>query len=271
MFKKINIALFISLILLTLNSCRTDFERIRTGNDVELKYEKAMEFYEKEDYYKAMVLLEQITGIMRNDARIESVYYKYADCNYQLKKYLLSAYYFKNFANTFPNSELAEDALFMAAYSNYELSPNYRLEQGNSDKAIDEFQLFVNTHPESSRVKEANTLIDELRSKKEKKAFAEADLYFKLQDYKAAAHTYNNLLKDFPDANEIERARFMIVKSNFKLAQNSVDYLKEERYEETISAYETFVDRYPDSEFKNEAADIFTASKQRINKFQEND
>ena len=65
---------------------------------------------------------------------------------------------FKNFSNTFPNSEYREESDFMTAYSNYQLSPTFRLDQTYTIKAIEGFQLFANTYPDSKRVEECNRL-----------------------------------------------------------------------------------------------------------------
>ena len=243
-------------------------KKIRKGTDYELKYRKALEYFEGEDYYKAQVLLEQIIPVFRGGKRTEEIYFKYAYTHFHSKQYILAAHYFKNFATNFPNSIHAEEARFMVAYSHYKLSPSYRLEQTYTNKAIGDFQLFINTYPNSDRVNEANRLIDEMRVKLEQKAFAQADLYFQLNDYKSATHTYKTALKDYPDAKDAERARFMIVRSTFKLAQNSIDLVKVERYKETIEAYDEFVSRHPDSPYSKEVQTIFETSTQRMKKLQ---
>jgi len=255
--------LLCSLIVLAA-SCSNDFEQLRKQDDFGLKYEKALEYYDSGDFYKAQVLFEQVMPFYKGKKEIEDIYFKYAYTHYNMNKRILGSYYFKNFANTFPNSEFAEEADFMAAYCNYELSPKYRLDQTHTDKAIDDLQLFTNTHPKSERVAECNRLIDELRRKKEEKAFAEADLYFKLKDYKAATHSYEVVLKDYPDAQEAERARFMIIKSNFKLAQNTIELTQKERFEDVLESYNEFKDRHPKSEFSKEAEEIATTSRERI-------
>ena len=212
------------------------------------------------------MLLEQVTGVFRGSDKLEKIYFYYAYTHYNLEKYILAAHYFKNFSNTFPNSEFVEEGRFMTAYSNYQLSPNARLDQTNTAEAIEAFQIFVNTHPTSPRVSEANQLMDKLRYRQEEKAFAEADLYFKLSDYKAANHTYKTVIKEFPDAGDVERARFMIVKSSHKLALNSIDLVKEERFDEAIEAYEEFKDRHPNSEYSGEVESIYKSCVQNIEK-----
>jgi len=266
MHKLLVINTAVLLILGLFSGCLGEFETIRKGDDYELKYQKALEYYENEEWFKAQQLLEQILPIYRGSDKIEKIYYNYADTYFRMERYVLSTYYFKNFTTTFPNSDKTEDASFMSAYSNYMLSPTFRLDQTNTEEAVDAFQIFVNTYPSSSRVSEVNQLIDDMRDKMEEKAFAEADLYFKLNDFKSANHTYKNVVKVYPDAEEVEHARFMVIKSSYKLAQNSIDFIKEDRYKEAISAYNTFLEKHPNSPLKKEADQLYQASLEKLEK-----
>jgi len=250
--------------LFFLTSCKTEFEKIRTSGDSDLMYKKAFEYYEAEEWLKAQTLFEQVLGSLRGKVESEQVYFNYANTHYKLKKYLLASYYFKNFSTTFGNSDLKEEAEFMSAYSNYRISPTHRLDQDATMKAIDGFQLFVNNYPESEKVEECNGLIDELRRKLEKKAFAEGELYYNLTQYQSAKHSFENLLKEFPESPDIEKVRFMIVKSSYLLAENSIYSKKKERYEEAVKAYELFVEKFPKSAYKKELKDILNKSQSRI-------
>ncbi|MEM1120672.1 MAG: outer membrane protein assembly factor BamD, partial [Bacteroidota bacterium] len=158
---------FLLGILVLLSACRSEFEKIRTNPDPGFLQKKAFEYYEAEDYQKAQTLFELIINGLRGQADAEKVYFAYAYTHYHQEKFVLASYYFKNFVSTYGNSAYKEEAEFMSAYSHYKLSPIYRLEQSYSEKAIDGFQLFVNTYPKSERVQQANELIDEMRKKME--------------------------------------------------------------------------------------------------------
>jgi outer membrane protein assembly factor BamD len=85
----------------------------------------------------------------------------------------------------------------MSAYCKYKESPSYSLDQTPTFEAINELQLFVNQYPESQKVARCNQLIDELRNKLEEKEYRIARMYFRMQEYKAAIVSYENVLKDF--------------------------------------------------------------------------
>ncbi len=248
-------------------ACKSEFEKIRASADPDTLYKKAFEYYEQEDYYKAQTLFELVINNLRGKVEAEKVYFYYANTHYQLRKYILASYYFKNFSSTFPNSEYREEADFMSAYANYKMSPTYRLDQTYTQKAIEGFQLFANTYPESKRVSEVNTLIDEMRNKLEKKAYAQAELYYDLQEYQSATHSFETMLRDFPDTKEAEKIRYMIVKSSYELAVKSVYEKQVERHEEVIKNAELFIDKYRKSDYAKEVRDFKKNSSRIIKEF----
>jgi outer membrane protein assembly factor BamD len=171
---------FFAFSFFTLISCKSEYEKLRTSGNTKAILAKAMDYYKKGDYTKAQGLYDLIISNLRGSVDAEKVYFEYAYTHYHLQKFVSSAYYFKQFSQTFPNSELKEEADYMSAYSEYKMSPIYRLDQTATAKAVDELQLFMNTYPTSTRIKECNKLIDELRVKLEKKAFEEGELYFRI-------------------------------------------------------------------------------------------
>ncbi|MBK7739534.1 MAG: outer membrane protein assembly factor BamD [Saprospiraceae bacterium] len=269
MMRKHSLVLIL-LAMMAFASCKSEYEKLRASSDVALVYKKALEYFSKKDYYKAQNLLEQILGRYRGKKEAEDLYVKYAYTHYYQGNYILAASYFQNFANTYLTSPLREEAAYMSAYSNYLQSPDYKLDQTYTGKAIDELQIFVNTFPKSERVKEANKLIDELRAKLEKKAFEEGVLYYNLKQYQSATITFNNMLKEFPDSKNVEKIRYFIVKSNFTLAENSIYAKKLVRYQETLLSAELFKEKFPRSKDRKEIDSILKETKIHIKKL-END
>lgn len=265
---KIKLISFISfgiVLLLLVASCSSQFEKIRTSGDTNMVYKKALEYYDAGEYQKAQTLFELVISSFRGKEEAEDLYYKYAYTYYYLERYILASYYFKNFAQTYSTSHYREEVDFMAAYSNYQLSPTFRLDQTYSEKAIDGFQLFVNTFPESERVTECNQLIDVLRKKQERKTFEEGVLYFDLRQYQASMHTFENLLKDFPETNDAVQVKYLVIKASYLLAENSIVTKQEERYRETVDKASEFLFRHKDSEYKKEVNDIYTSSTKKLN------
>lgn len=262
-----NIVKLIILSTLTtfLFSC-SEYQKALKSSDYNFKYEKALEYYANEDYYRAQSLFDELVSLYKGTDKAETVLYCYANCHYQQKDYILGAYYFENFAKTYPYSDSTEQAAFTAAYCYYLNSPRSSLDQQDTYKAINAMQLFINKYPDSKFTADANDIIEKLRFKLEQKSYDNSKLYFKLGDYHAASISLKNSIKDFPDSQYREEILYLIVKSNFLLAENSVKDKKGERYQETISEYYSFIDEYPESEYLKEIEKMYTKSVNQIKK-----
>ncbi len=255
------------MLLVFLPACKNEFEKIRASGDQDAIYKKAFEYYEAEDYVKAQALFELIISTLRGKTQAEKVYFHYAYTHYHLRKYILAAYYFNNFSNTFTTSDLREEADFMASYSNYRLSPSFRLDQTYTEKAIEGFQLFTNTYPTSERVEQANQLIDEMRKKMEHKAYMEGQLYYDLKYYESATQTFDNLLKEYPESKDAEKVRLLSIRATYQLAENSIYTRQEDRYREANKKAKDFLAKYKKSTYKEEVESILNNSDKQLKRF----
>jgi len=144
----------------------------------------------------------------------------------------------------------------MNAYCYFLDSPVSSLDQENTYTAIKEMQLFINLYSSSSRVAEANALIDQLRAKLQRKDLDIANLYLKMRLYEAAIYSYNSVMREYPDTEYKEEILFAILKSNFNYAENSIPSKQAERYQSTKDAYNELVFQYPESKYLKEAKNM---------------
>ncbi len=250
--------------LVGLSSC-SKYQKLLKSSDNELKYKKAIEYYDSGDYYRALQLFDQLLPFFRGTDKAEELNYYYPNCYFEQRDYIMAAYYFKRYAKNYPNSKRAEECVYMSAYCKYLKSPNYSLDQTNTYEAIDELQLFINMYPDSYRVENCNNIIDKLREKLEKKAYHAAHLYYKMERYKSAILSFENVLKDFPDTKYKEDILFHIIKSYYEYARNSVTEVQEERYSAAIESYENLRFSFPESHYLKQAEKIYKNSLEVIN------
>jgi len=264
MFKKgVYISLFTVILILLISSC-SEYQKIYKSSDYDLKYEKAMEYYDNEDYIRSSSLFEELIPIYKGTEAAEEVSYRYAYTYYYQRDYVMAGYYFRNFVASFPTSKYADECAFMNAYCYYEDSPSPNLDQTNTLKAIDELQIFINRHPNSPRIEECNKLIDELNDKLVLKSFNGAKLYYDLGEYKASITALNNSLLEYPDTRFREELLYMILRSSYELAKNSVPEKIRERYEQATEAYYKLVDEFPETEHLREAERLFQAAQKAL-------
>lgn len=239
-------------ILLFTSSCETP-EKVLKSNDLVYKKNKAIFWYNKKEYFKCIPIFEELIGLMKGRESTEDLYYMYSYANYKQGDYMISAYHFKNFYDLYPNSQYSEECLYMHAKSFQMLSPKPELDQTYTYKALESYELFLNMYSDSKFLKECNEAVEKLRKKLEKKALNAADLYYKTSNYKAAATSYENILRDFPDINEGEKVTFMIVKARYKYAQNSIPARKSERFNNVVKSFNTFKYKFSGSKLLKEA------------------
>lgn len=265
MLKKASSAILFLAILMVFAGC-SKYQRILKSNDFEKKFDMAKVYYDNGKYQKAFPLFEELITVFRGTSKAEDVYYYYAYCNYKLGDFMLAGYHFDNFVRTFPRSERAEDAQFMNAKCYFLDSAEPSLDQASTKKAIDELQLFINKYPSSPKVDECNDLMDRLRYKLETKSYNGAKLYYRLGEYKAAIFALRNTLKDFPDTKFREEISFMILRSSYLLADNSIVEKKIERFEQTLRECDTFIERFPRSKDLSSAQNIKEDSLKELDK-----
>ena len=260
---------FLALIILTITfaSC-SKFGKIEKSKDTEFKLTKADEFYANKKYRYAQQLYEELFPSFKGSQKFEDLYYKYAYCFYYDKQYKDAENLFKGYLETFPNSTRAEEVDYMRSYCFYKESPKLELEQVNTVKAMNMMQSFINTHPGSSRIKDANDVIDKCRAKLELKDARSAQLYYNLSQYRAAALAFAALLNSYSESVKAEEYKLMVVKSYYKFAKMSFETRQIERFEKVTTEYEDFVDRYPDSKLLKEAEDYSNLSKNHIKEIQ---
>jgi outer membrane protein assembly factor BamD len=267
--RKGSASLLVLFVLLVATSCGK-FRKIEKSADWRVKYEAALNYYNKQDYYRASVLFEQVLPIVRGLPEGEKVQFYLAYCQFYDKLYLLSSEQFKTFYETYGRSSLAEEARYMYAYSMFMEAPNDNLDQTSSINAMAAMQEFLNRYPNSKFRDKAIEVIFATQAKLEKKGFDNAYQYFKMKSYKAAIVALTNFRNNFPDSKFLEEANFLIVESQYRLALQSVRSKQYERYKAVVDHYKEFVDRYPESKFLKDAEKFYAESLQQINKSKNN-
>ncbi len=260
-FRKLIYIIVVSIVLF---SC-SEYEKVLKSTDADLKYKKAMEYYADEDFGRALTIFEQIQMVTRGTPKNDTVLFYLANCYYQQNDFILAGSNYKNFTRIYANSPFAEQAEFMVGYCNYMMSPRAELDQTETLLAIESFRLFMVKYPYSEKVADCKKLITELNEKLVKKSYLSAKLYYDLGDFKSSIIALNNSLADFPDTKYREEMMFLILKSNYLLAEGSVESKKRARYQSTLDEYYSFISEFPESDFRKEVNKIYQDTVDKLN------
>jgi len=241
------------ILLVLVSGCSRQFNKVLKSKDYNYKLKMANKYYANKQYRNAEELYVELFSVFKGTEKFEELYYRYAYCSFYQRNYPDAENLFKGFLEVFPNSNRAEEIAYMHAYSFYEQSPKVELDQINTTKAIGMMQSFISTHPNSAKVKDANEIIAKCREKLEQKEYKTAQLYYDLQQYRAAGLSFTNLLNSYSESSKGEQYMFMAVKSFYEFAKRSVYEKQEERYQKVSTAYFDFADRYPESKLLKQA------------------
>jgi outer membrane protein assembly factor BamD len=252
------------ILAIVLGTSCSHFSKVMKSNDYDYKLRVADQYYAAKDYNHAQQLFEELFRVFKGSEHFEDIYYKFAYCAYFLKDYANAENLFKGFVEVFPNSNKAEEMDYMRAYTFYKQSPKVELDQTNTTKTIGFMQAFVNTHPGSEKIKEANEIIDKCRTKLELKDYKNAQLYYDLGYFRAAGVALNSLMNSYPDSEKSDAYKLLIIRADYQYALQSVEERKEDRFEQVVTQCNEFIDRFPDSRLSKDVQEYLTISQNNI-------
>jgi outer membrane protein assembly factor BamD len=240
-----------------------EYQKVLKKGTVEQKYKTAKKYYNKEDYIKALPLLEELVGVYKKPDQAAEIYYYYAYCHYGMGDYIMASYHFKNLTRQYGRSKYREESSYMIARCEFHKSLPYYLDQTNTKKAIEGIQLFINNNPDSKFIAECNDLMDILRVKLHKKAYETASMYYQMGRYRAASTAFKNAIIDYPDINDKEKIEYMVAKTSFIYAQRSIKKKQSERYNQALEEINNFNSSYPKSKYIKEVAKMKATSEKQ--------
>lgn len=258
-----------------LSSCGP-FSKLEKSTNWEELYNGANKYYQEGEYNKAIILYDKVLPVIKGSEKAELAEYNYANCHFKTKRYIEAAGYFNTFYRTFNRSPLAEEALFMHAYSLFLDSPDYNLDQQSSQEAVAAIQQFVTRFPSSASYERAMDMLNTLEERFEEKAYQEASMYYRLKDglypgdfYRACIINFQNFSKDYPESEHNEELAYKLVEVSTGYAENSVFAKKEDRLKDAIEFAAKFYRRYPSSGYLGKVQGYEADAIRELNEHQE--
>ena len=241
-----------------------NFNQLVKSTDNEMKYEVAMDYYDRGDYNHALQLFDLLQAAYRNTPRGESITYRTAECYYKQQDYEIAAYYYNKFVGSYPFSKDAERAAYMNAYCSYILSPESGLDQTNTHAAIKHLKSFIERYPTSDSIPRVNQLIENLNEKLEEKDYNVCRLFYRMENYSAAITSFENMLKNHPNTKHREEILYDMATTYYDYAENSVPEKQRERYESCVEQCNTLSYLYPDSPYVAPAQTIAAKARKKL-------
>lgn len=267
--QKMKNLLYIFFLTTLFVSCSEYQKVLNKGKNVD-RYKLAEDLYKKGEYKKAIPLFEKLAGPYAGKPQMERIQYMTADSYYKTEDYSLSSYYFSKFITNYPTSTKIEEAAFLSARSYYLAAPKYSLDQKDTYKALEAFQNYINTYPESERIVEANKFYEDLTGRLEKKDFEVARQYYHTEYYKSAITAFEIFNEEHLGSIYKEDAMYYSFKSSYELGMHSVLTKKGKRLIDAKLEYEKFKKFFPESNKMKEMDDLVSNIDREIEKSKEN-
>lgn len=263
--------IILSILATVLLSSCGEFNRVLKSPYPETKFTYAKKYFEEKKYGRAISLLEDIVPSMKGTDKAEESLFLLAQSYFYNKDYTTATEYYKTYYNTYPKGEYVEIAHFNSAYGMYLDSPDYRLDQTQTLKAITEFQNFLDIFPKSDKADQAQKYMFECQDKLAEKELGAVKLYYNLgnymgNNYEACVITSRNAIKNYPYSKFIEELQAYIVKAKYELAVNSVEFLQPVRYRDVVDEYYNYNNMFPKGKFKKELEKCFDNSEYELKK-----
>lgn len=266
--------IIVAAVSLLISSCGS-YNKVLKTNDYLYKYEAAKEYYAAGLYNRSSLMLQDVIMSLKGTERGEESLFLLAKACFYAHDYTTAQTYFQKYYTSYPRGRFVEEARYLSGLSLYNNVPEIKLDQTATYEALNEFQRFLDTHPNSQYSEKVQHLIVKLQDRLVEKEYLSAKLYYDLgsyfsncayggSNYQACIITAENAIRDYPYTNRREDFAIMILRAKFDLAEQSVEARKEERYHNAIDEYYGFTNEFPESHYMNEAKRLFAKANKYV-------
>lgn len=254
------------LSILTLASCKTLYDLLLEGNDVDAKYKAAFELFEAKKYIKSAEMFESLSIATRGTAQDDTVQFYWGYSNYKYGDFTTAESNLNQFIQMFPVSPFVEYAKYLRIECLYYNTYRYELDQVPTYKALSVLNEFIRENPNSEHIARCKEMEDELYNRLELKSYKSAYLYYHMEDYLAAHYALKNVLKENADNRYREEVLYYTAMSAYKYASLSIESKKRERYLVFVDDYFNVISEYPETKYKKELDGLYAKTQKYLKK-----
>lgn len=238
-------------------ACKSEYEVLLEGSDVDAKFAAAFNYFNQGKYLRSSQLFESLSSLTSGTDKADTVQYYWGLSNYRYRDYYTAETNFTNFLAMYPLSPFAPDAGFFRIDCLYRQTLRYELDQKPTYNALSAISQYLTENPDSPYRNLIENMQTELNGRLDRKAYENARLYYKMEDYQAATVALKNVLKDDSDNIYREDILYHIAMSSYKYASMSVQEKQKERYLVFVDDYLNFVGEYPESDYRRELDGLY--------------
>ena len=234
-------------------SCKSQYEVLLASNDVDAKYEAAMDYFNNKKFQRAAQLFESMAVLTNGTSRDDTVQYYWGLSNYRNKDFYTAESNFARFVQNFPLSPFAPEAEFYRLDCLYRATYRWELDQNPTRSCMAAISEFMRSHPDDRvHLKACDAMMRDLQERLDRKDFEAGRQYYNMEDYPAARVKLRNVLKTNADNLYREDVLYYTAMASYHYARLSVWQKQQERYLTFVDDYLNFVGEYPESRYRSE-------------------
>ena len=176
------------------------------------RFDDGLVFFEEEKYVKASQQFNIIVERASHTDLGDDALFFLAESYFLNKDYDLALVEFEKLVSRMGFSPYIEKSRWRICETLLLLSPNFYHDQDSSKKAISQIQEFLDDFPNSEYSKDADKLINELRTRLAEKNMETGKLYVKLKAYDSAIVSYKIVINEFYDTKFFNEANMEIIR-----------------------------------------------------------
>ena len=260
--------MLLAALLPALTGC-SQYLKLQKSMNSEYKYEMGKAYFIEGRYDRAAEMLEDVNAFMKGSANGEECLYMLGMCYFNQKDYVSASTYLQTYCTSYPRGLYTEQARYHTVVALFRDTPDPRLDQSSTVRAISEIQLFNEYYPYSSHRAQVEEMLYALYDRLVEKEYRSAQLYYNLgnymgNNYQACIITAQNALRDYPYTKFREDLSFLILKAKYTMAKESIKEKMLDRYRDAVDEYYAFKNEFPESTRLKEATNMLNEAEKAI-------
>lgn len=261
---------FVAFVCIAFSSCSEYYQALKSS-EPSVRYAYAKKMYNEKKYGKVVNLMSDIVYAFNGTSEGAQALYLLANSYYNLNQNDEASSLFRSYYTSYPKGKRAEECEFKAGECIYRDSSDPRLDQSSTYTAIKDLQTYLDNYPDGKYSTQAENMLFSLQDKLAEKEYLSAKLYYNLglhmgNNYKSCLITARNALKSFPYSKWKDDLMFLILKAEYKQAENSVPSKFQQRVREVIDQYYAYINEFPNGKYTKEAKEIYDDMSKKISK-----
>ena len=220
-------------------------------------FDKGMERFEAGKYERAAQYFQGVFDFGRTHEWADDAQLFLARSYRANREYILAASEYSRFTEIYRGDPRVPNVEFERAMTFFERSPSYQLDQSNTERGIEVFNLYIQRYPTHDSVMVATQRVQQLREKLARKQYNTAQLYERRELYEAAALSFEVVFDKYPDTPWADDALLGAIRSYINYSNQSIEQRQPERLKKAVDHYQRLLQIFPDSELLKDAETLY--------------